>query len=240
MFTKGLPVKLNKKTVLLTGASTGIGRGIAKTLLAKGARVIVFGQNKPPYCSSFYKVDVGNERQIISALSEVGKIDILINNAGVSIDAAIEDTTNQIMDKILDVNLKGLFWMAKHSIPKIKRGGCIVNISSLCAFRSFAGTGIYSATKAAVTSMTEILAQELAGRKIRVNALAPGVIDTAIWDKKFGRRAGKMLKGMTKSTLLKRLGTPEDMAHAVVFLCENEFIDGSTIIVDGGERVGGG
>jgi NAD(P)-dependent dehydrogenase (short-subunit alcohol dehydrogenase family) len=230
-------VNIKDKVVLLTGASTGIGKGVAKVFLQKKAKVIVFGQHKPQYCTSFHKVDVGNEAQIISALSRINKIDILINNAGVAKDARVEDTTGEMLDEMINVNFKGVFWMSKYSIPKLRKKGCIVNISSLCGLKSFPGIGVYSATKAAVISLTQTLAQELAPRGIRVNGIAAGVVDTDMWRKRFGPDAKRVLKDIAGSTLLKRLANPDDMAHAVIFLCENDFIDGETILVDGGEFI---
>jgi NAD(P)-dependent dehydrogenase (short-subunit alcohol dehydrogenase family) len=230
-------LNLKDKIVLLTGASTGIGKGIARAFLKKQAKVIVFGQHKPDYCSRFYKVDIGNEKQIISALSEIKRIDILINNAGIAKDAKIVDTSNEALDEMININFKGVFWMAKHSIPRMRDKGCMVNISSLCGFKSFPGIGIYSATKAAVISLTQTLAQELSPRGIRVNSIAAGVVDTHMWKKRFGSGAKQILRDIGNSTLVKRCAKPEEMAHAVIFLCENDFMDGTAMVVDGGEYI---
>lgn len=228
---------LKNKIVLLTGASTGIGKAVARALLERRAKVIVFGLHKPEFCSLFYRVDVSKEPQIISALSGIKKIDILINNAGIVKDARIEKTSNQMLDAMIDVNFKGTFWMTKHSIPKLNRNGCIINMGSLCGLRGFAGIGVYAATKAAVISLAETLAQELADRGIRVNSIAPGVVDTEIWKKRFGAEGIKVRKEIERHTLLKRCSSPEEIAHAVIFLCENNFIDGETILLDGGQNL---
>lgn len=230
-------MELKGKTVLLTGASTGIGKSIAKSLLGKEANVIVFGLHKPEFCSEFHKVDVSNEDDIISALSRIEKIDVLINNAGVAKIATITETSNEILDEMFNVNFKGLFWMSKHSIPKLNENACIINISSLAGLKSFEGYGIYCATKSAVISLTKTLALELASRKIRANCIAPGIIDTDIWDKMYGGEGEKNLKENEKYVLLKHSGKPEDIAKTAIFLCENDFIDGETILVDGGEKV---
>jgi len=165
---------LKNKIVLLTGASTGIGKSIAKSFLEKGAKVTVLGLHKPEFCSEFHKVDVSKEDEIISALSQIKKIDILINNAGVTKIATITETSNEILDEMFNINFKGLFWMSKHSIPKVNDGGCIINIGSLAGLKSFEGYGIYCATKSAVISLTKTLALELANQKIRANCIAPG------------------------------------------------------------------
>src|SRR3989339_2140159 len=149
---------LKNKIVLLTGASTGMGKSFAKALLDKKAKVIVFGLHKPKFYSEFYKVDVSKENEIITALAKIKKIDVLINNAGIAKIAKIIKTSNKILDEMLNVNFKGLFWMSKYSIPKLNNNGCIINISSIAAFKSFEGYGIYCATKAAVISLTKTLA----------------------------------------------------------------------------------
>lgn len=228
---------LKNKIVLLTGASTGIGKQITKSLLDKGAKVIVFGLHKPEFCSEFYKVDVGNEDKITSTLSKIKKIDILINNAGVAKIARITETSNEILDEMLNINFKGLFWMSKHSIPKLNENGCIINISSLAGLKSFEGYGIYCATKSAVISFTKTLALELANRKIRANCIAPGIINTEIWGKMYGAEGKKNLKEFEEFVLLKRSGKPEEIAKTAIFLCENDFVNGETIVVDGGENV---
>ena len=141
------------------------------------------------------------------------------------------------MNEMIDINFKGIFWMSKYSIPKIKDGGCIINISSLAGLKSFEKYGIYCATKSAVISLTKTLALELAQRKIRVNCIAPGVVDTGIWEKMYGRNGRKELKDCEDSIPLKRVGKPNEIAHAALFFCENEFVNGQTISVDGGESI---
>ena len=230
-------MELKNKIVLLTGASTGIGKSIAKSLLDKGAKVIVFGLHKPESCSEFYKVDVSNEEEITSTLSKIKKIDVLINNAGVAKIATISETSNEILEEMLNINFKGLFYMSKHSIQKLNKNGCIINISSLAGLKSFEGYGIYCATKSAVISLTKTLALELANRKIRANCIAPGIIDTEICGKMYGAQGKKNLKEFEESVLLKRSGKPEEIAKTAIFLCENDFVNGETILVDGGENI---
>lgn len=215
----------------------GIGKATAKSFLEKGAKVIVFGLHKPEFCSEFYTVDVRKEEEIISALSKIKKIDVLINNAGVVKIAAITETSNEILDEMFNINFKGLFWMSKHSIPKLNENGCIINISSLTGLKSFEGYGIYCATKSAVISLTKTLALELVNRKIRANCIAPGIIDTEIWGKMYGAKGKETLKENEKYVLLKRSGKPEEIAKTALFLCENDFVNGETILVDGGENI---
>ena len=230
-------MKLKNKTVLISGASSGIGKAIAKLFLDKGAKVIVFGLNKPKMNVEFYKVDITKENEIRSALSKIKKIDVLVNNAGIAKVGKIEEISSEVIDQIIGVNFKGLVLLSKYSIPKLSRNGCIINISSLAGLKSFAGWGIYCATKSAVISLTKTLALELAEKKIRVNCIAPGIIDTEIWDKIYGKTGKKKLKEEENFVLLKRAGKPEEIAHAAIFACENDFLNGEIIVVDGGEIV---
>lgn len=232
-------MELKNKIVLLTGASTGMGKAMAEAFLKRKSKVIVFGRNKPRYCSLFYEVDVSDENQIVRALSKIKKIDVLINNAGISKDSEVAKTPSGMLDTMIDVNFKGAYWMAKHSSKKLNRGGCIINISSICGLHGFADMGVYSATKAAIINLTQTLALELASRKIRSNAIAPGVIETDIWKKRFGAEGRKIMKQIEATIPLKRGGKPEEIAHVAVFLCENEFINGETIVVDGGQTIAG-
>jgi len=228
-------MKLKDKVALITGGSRGIGEAIAKAFLEKGAKVIIFGFNKPNYDCEFHKVDVSKEEEIKEALEKTSSINVLINNAGVAIDKPFEETTTEILNKTIDVNLKGVFWMCKHSLPKMKEGSCIINISSIAGIRGFPGISIYNATKAGVIILTETLANELGKNKIRVNCIAPGTIETEIWEKMYGGESKKVLEELRKSKLLKSNGKPEDIAHTAIFLAENEFVNSATIVVDGGE-----
>jgi 3-oxoacyl-[acyl-carrier protein] reductase len=144
-----------------------------------------------------------------------------------------------MLDAMIDVNFKGAYWMAKYSSKKLNRGGCIINISSICGLHGFSDMGVYSATKAAIINLTQTLALELASRKIRSNAIAPGVIETDIWKKRFGAEGRKIMKQIEATIPLKRGGKPKEIAHVAVFLCENEFINGETIVVDGGQTIAG-
>ena len=230
-------MKLKNKVVLITGGSTGIGKSIALSFIEKGSKVIVFGLNKPDYKVDFYKVDVTKEEEIITFLSKIEKIDILVNNAGIAKLSKIENASNEIFDEMFNTNFKGIFWMCKHSIPKLNSPGLIINISSLAGLKGFEEFGIYCATKSAVISLTKTLALELADRKIRSNCIAPGIIDTIIWDKMYGKSGRKELLENGEYTLLKRAGRPEEIAKTAIFISENDFINGETIVVDGGENV---
>ncbi|MBI2043900.1 SDR family oxidoreductase [Candidatus Pacearchaeota archaeon] len=228
-------MKLKGKVAVITGGSSGIGKSIAGAFIKNGAKVIVLGINKPDYKCEFYKVDVSKENEIKSAFQKIKQLDILINNAGIFIGGKVENTNTEDLNKVLDVNFKGYFWCSKYSIPKINNGGSIINISSIHGMSPRAGVSVYGATKAAIINLTKALALELAERKIRVNCISPGAIRTPIWGT--GEESEKDLQEVGSKYPLKRVGDPEEIAHATVFLAENEFITGVNIPVDGGATI---
>ena len=230
-------MNIKGKIVIITGGSSGIGESIAKLFINNGARVIVFGLHKPNYKSEFYKVDISNEEEIKEALEKIPKIDILINNAGIAKILSIEETTTEIFDEIFNINFKGVFWMCRYSLPKLKEGSCIINVSSIAGIKSFANYGAYCASKSAVISFTKTLALELSSKKIRANAVAPGIIDTPIFSKMMPSEKERkiQLKEWMEEVPLKRFGNPDEIAHAVLFLVENDFTNGVVLTVDGGE-----
>ena len=232
-------MNLKNKTALITGGSSGIGKAIARAFIEKGAKVIIFGINKPDYNCEFYHVDVSKEEQIKKALNNIKSLDIVINNAGIFKGKLVEKTTAEELNEVLDIDFKGAFLVCKHSIPKLNKGGCIINISSILGIAPRAEASVYSASKAAVISLTKALALELANKSIRVNSIAPGIIDTPIWEKFAGSKeeGDKDMKESSSHHPLKRAGKPEEIAHAAIFLAENEFTTGIVLSVDGGATI---
>jgi len=230
-------MNIKDKVVVITGGSSGIGKAIAKSFKEKGARVIVFGLNRPDYEVEFYRVDISKENEIKKVLEKINKIDVLINNSGIAKILSIEDTTTDILDKIIDLNFKGTFWMCRYSLPKLAKGSCIINISSIAGIKSFSNYGAYCASKSAIVSLTKTLALELASKNIRANAVAPGLIDTPIFSKMISskKERNKQLEEWIGEIPLKRIGRPEEIAHTAVFLAENDFVNGIVLPVDGGE-----
>lgn len=229
-------MEISGKMVVITGASTGIGKATAQALLARWAKVIVLGQHKPGYEVDFIETDVSNEASIQTALKKIDYVDILVNNAGIAKVAPLQATSTEMMDEILNTNFKGQFRMCKYVSQKMTAGSCIINIASIAGLKSFPEWGMYCVSKAAVISMTKTLALELASKNIRVNAIAPGIIDTPIFSKIYGEEAAKdMMKAPESFGPLKRAWQPEEIAHAVWFLIENENTTGSVVVVDGGE-----
>lgn len=230
-------MNIEGKVVVITGGSTGIGEATAKFFINKGAHVIVFGLNKPKYESEFYRVDVSKEDEIKKALEKINKIDILVNNAGIAKILSVKDTTTDILNQIIDLNFKGAFWMCRYSLPKFTKGSCIINISSIAGIKSFPDYGVYCASKSALISLTKTLALELSSKNIRVNAIAPGLVDTPIFSKMISSETDrkKQLKEWTEEIPVKRIGKPEEIAHAVIFLAENDYVNSIVLPVDGGE-----
>ena len=173
---------------------------------------------------------------VSEAVRELGKLDILVNDAGVFITKPLEETTDEIWDKTLGVNLKGYFLCARRCVPEfIKQGkGKIINIASIDAFVAELNASAYCASKAGVVGLTTALAFELAPKKINVNAIAPGQIDTPLI--KEWTRNPEIVKSLISATPFRRLGKPEDIAAAAAFLAsdESEFVNGAVIVVDGG------
>ncbi len=242
---------LTGKVALVTGASRGIGKAIAKKLAKYNATVIInysgneinakktlneikeLGKN-----AEIYKCDISNfndvEEMIKSIVQKYNKIDILINNAGITKDGLIMRMSEEDFDCVIDVNLKGTFNCIKHvSRQMIKqRSGCIVNMSSIVGIAGNAGQVNYSASKAGIIGITKSVSKELASRGITVNAIAPGYIDTDMTKV----LSEEIKQDILKTVPLKRMGTVEDVANTVLFLVSDyaSYITGQVICVDGG------
>ncbi len=243
---------LENKIALVTGAGTGIGRQIALTLAGEGAFVIVNyiepvkdeaeeaiaeirangGQAEGYACwiNDFTAV----EQMIKEIIEKHGRIDILVNNAGITRDDLLMRMKEEDFDAVIDTNLKGAFNTMRHvARPMVKqRGGCIVNISSVSGLIGNAGQMNYCASKAGIIGMTKSMARELASRNIRVNSVAPGMVDTAM-TQALSDNAKEALKSQIP---LGRMGQPQDIANAVAFLVSDQasYITGHVLNVDGG------
>lgn len=224
------------KTVLVTGGSSGIGKAICEEFYNKGAKVIVFDILESDSQYEYYKVDITNENEIKFALTNISKVDVLVNCAGVYIQKYIEDTTTEELDKIIDTNLKGTYLITKNVLPLVKQSkGNIINISSGLGIAPELTSPAYCMTKSGIIMLTKCLAQQLAEENIRVNAVLPGPIDTPLLRNSL--TTDTELEEYKNLNPMKKIGTPKDVANVVLFLASDlaNYITGGLYSVDGGE-----
>lgn len=238
------------KSAIVTGASRGIGRAVAQELAKRGYRVLVcYRKNSDgaaDVCHGIraaggvalpFQMDIADlsdcRRTVSKAMMEFGRIDVLVNNAGIALSRLFTETDEAEYDRVFDVNMKGMFFLTRAAAKEMVAagGGSIVNLSSMWGISGASGEVAYSASKAAVIGFTKALAKELAPSHIRVNAVAPGVIDTDM----NACYSEDTLRMLAEKTPLGRLGTPEEIASCVCFLAEDAtFLTGQVLTADGG------
>lgn len=242
---------LEGKTAIITGASRGIGRGIALVFAQQGANVAftysasaeaaksledelkAYGIQAKGYQSN--AADFNESQKLVDdVVAAFGTVDILINNAGITKDNLLMRISEEDFDKVIEVNLKSVFNMTK-AVQRVMlkaRSGSIINMSSVVGVKGNAGQTNYAASKAGVIGFTKSVALELGSRNIRCNAIAPGFIETEMT----GKLPEDVVKGWAEAIPLKRGGTPEDVANACVFLASDmsAYVTGQTLNVDGG------
>lgn len=218
------------KKALITGGATGIGKATAILLQQNGYDVyITYNKTAPDYEVNAIKCNLENIDEIENTINEIGSIDLLVNNAGVSLIKMINDITADDYEKITAVNERAVYFASKFAALKMIReqSGAIINISSMWGQVGASCETLYSMTKAGVIGLTKALAKELAPSNITVNCIAPGIIDT---------RMNNMFDAeeLKEEVPLGRLGTPEEIAKAVLFFAENPYITGQILGVNGG------
>jgi len=242
-------VELKDKVALVTGSAVRVGRVIALSLAEQGCHIVLtYLTETEPYQATAAELQAkGVEvlalplnvqtpgdpaRVVAAAIERFGRIDVLVNNASVWLKAPFLEITEQTWRSALDVNLTGPFLMIQAVAPYMLRqkSGLIVNITDLSAYQTWAGHAHHSASKAGLVALTRVTAAELAP-DIRVNAIAPGTVllpDNA---------AEAKVQWAVENSLLKRMGTPEDVAHTVIFLAQSDFVTGAVYFVDGGRAL---
>ena len=243
----------DRKIVIVTGGAQGIGKGIARHLLAQGAGVVIADIDreagrgcvsafKHPKNLLFIRTDVSNEKSVAacirSTIKQFHQLDALVNNAGIADPGhrPIEEVSLADWQRVIGTNLTGCFLTAKHAAPHLRRTrGAIVNVASTRALQSEAHTEAYSASKGGVVALTHALALSL-GPDIRVNCISPGWIDVTGWKKKKLRQDSKLRDIDHSQHPAGRVGTPEDIAAMAAYLISKEagFITGQNVIIDGG------
>ncbi len=253
-------MELKSKTVLVTGAARGLGAAIAKGVAAQGAELALVDIDETNLvdtqraCEELgvtarsYGADVANEAEVIALFNQTvqdfGRLDGLVNNAGILRDGLLvkakdgEITGKMSLDDwqaVIDVNLTGVFLCgreaAEHMI-RLGEGGCIINLSSISRAGNF-GQSNYAATKAGVAALTVVWSKELARHGIRVNAIAPGFVNTEM----VASMKPEILEKVIANVPLGRLCEPEEIAHTALYLFENDYVDGRIIEIDGAQRI---
>jgi len=243
--------KLEGKTTLITGGNSGIGLATAKQFANEGAYVFVTGRRDPELAAAVKEIgrnvtgvqgDVSNlgdlDRLFAQIKREKGKLDVVFANAGVARYAPFGTITEQLYDSIFNTNVKGLLFTVQKALPLLPDGASIILNASIVASKGLPANSVYSATKAAVRSFARTWTTDLKDRRIRVNAVSPGAVDTPglrglLASTETGQQRLKMI---SNTVPLGRLGTPDEIAKAVVFLASDDssYVTGTELFVDGG------
>jgi len=243
--------KLDGKIALITGGSSGIGLATAKRFVSEGAYVFITGRRESELAAAVTQIgrnvtgvqgDVSKlgdlDRLFAQIKREKGKLDIVFANAGVARFAPLGKITEELYDSIFSINVKGLLFTVQNALPLLPDGASIILNASIVASKGLSMNSVYSATKAAIRSFARTWTTDLKDRRIRVNAVSPGSIDTpGLSDLLASAETGQeRLKMISNSVPLGRLGTPDEIAKAVVFLASDDssYVTGAELFVDGG------
>ena len=245
-------MRLKNKVALVTGGGTGIGRAIALEFAKEGARVAITGRRKDTLSKTVNEIikkggkalgipgDVSNiadvDKMVTETVKKFGKLDILVNCAGILISADLAHHTEKIWDDTIDINLKGSFLTTQRAVPEmLKQGkGKVIHIASIAGQIGFPNSTAYCASKGGIMGMTKAMAMELAPKKINVNCIAPGDVATPLNEHLLSKP--KYLKSRVDNTPYGRVGQVQDIAPGAVYLAsdESDFANGITLTIDGG------
>lgn len=245
-------MRLENKVAIITGGGTGIGRGIALMFAKEGAKVVVAGRRIEPLNEVVNTIkttggdglavstDVSLPEQVEvivkQTMDKFGRVDILVNNAGVYLPHDVVSATEEEWNKVISIDLKSVWLCSKAVLPQMinQGGGKIINIASIAGLVGFAGSAFYCATKGAVVNLTKEMALDFASKKININAIAPGVIESEM-TKPF-LNDENYTKSFLDQTPVGRIGKPEDIAYGAVYLASDEssFVTGHILVIDGG------
>jgi len=231
-------MRFSGKHILVTGAASGLGLAIAQASRSEGATVTAIDRVVAPFESS-HICDITDEKQVSSVLAGLGRLDALVNSAGIARRAKLGDTELADFEAVMAVNVRGSFLVSKYALPLLKlRGGSILNLSSGVATTGLRNRAAYTASKGAILSLTRNMALDYAADKVRVNCLCPGFVNTPLLSSLPPERRARL----TALHPLGRLGEPEDIAHMALFLMSDQasWITGQAIAVDGGFNIGHG
>jgi NAD(P)-dependent dehydrogenase (short-subunit alcohol dehydrogenase family) len=253
---RGRARRLENKVAIVTGAGQGIGKGIALLFAREGARVVTGSRRADVAEATVREIDAGGgtalfvetdirgepdcRRIVETALDRFGRLDVLVNNAGIGLLRSVTDSTEAEYDRVLDTNLKGAFFCCKYAIPVMidAGGGSIINLASVASFVGFEQDPAYCASKGGLLMLTKQLALEYARKKVRVNAICPGFVITPELEHYLNQKDDPAAARREVEDLhpLGRLGTPEDVAYAALYLASDEssWVTGCPLIIDGG------
>jgi len=239
---------LNGKVVVVTGGASGIGLASVEAFLAKGAKVILSDYDeeagkkhadrlKDKGDVTFFKADVSKEEEVKAlvekAVDTYGSIDVILNNAGIGAQGEMHELSYEDYSKVIKINQDGVFFGSKYAVQKMKEsgGGVIINMASILGLVGEPTAFAYNASKGAVVLMTKSLALQYAKDNIRCAAIAPGYVESGMVNRE---ALGEYYDNLVDKHPIGRLGQPEEIAHAAVFIAENEFVTGITLPVEGG------
>jgi 3-oxoacyl-[acyl-carrier protein] reductase len=252
-------MELAGRVAIVTGGGTGIGRAVSVRLAKLGAKAVVVNYSRSESEAAAtvaelrelgagaipYRADIADESSvqgmISSTVDRFGALDVLVNNAGTTHfipHSDLDALTDEVWDDIVSVNLKGTFYCCRSAAHELKKArGAIVNVSSISAYRASGSSIAYAVSKAGILQLTRALALSLAP-EVRVNSVSPGLVSSRWFRRRFGEEAAAAQEeSFAKATPLQRIASPDDVAHAVLALLENDVITGQDLVVDGGKNI---